>query len=123
MTAAERNGTRPAISRIIVDAALWAAAAVASLWVLRLRPQAERAAIAGPARREAAEHGRFAATPSEIPPRGWKDILWRCYERLSEDRILAIAAGATFYGLLALFPAIAALVAIYGLVADTGTIA
>jgi len=123
MTAAERNGTRPAISRIIVDAALWVAAAAAWLLVLRLRPQAERAAIAGPARREAAEHGRFAATPSEIPPRGWKDILWRCYERLSEDRILAIAAGATFYGLLALFPAIAALVAIYGLVADPGTIA
>jgi membrane protein len=74
-------------------------------------------------RREAAEHGRFARTPSEIPARGWKDILWRCYARLSNDRIVAIAAGVTFYALLAIFPAIAALVSIYGLVADPGTIA
>jgi membrane protein len=40
------------------------------------------------------------------------------YESLSEDRVLAVAAGVTFYGLLALFPAIAALVSLYGLFAD-----
>jgi membrane protein len=68
-------------------------------------------------------HGRFAATPSQIPARGWKDILWRCYERLTNDRLVAIAAGVTFYALLAIFPAIAALVAVYGLFADPGTIA
>jgi membrane protein len=72
---------------------------------------------------DAAAHGRFAAGPEEIPARGWKDILWRCYGRLTQDRILAIAAGATFYALLAIFPAIAALVAIYGLFADPATIA
>jgi hypothetical protein len=32
-----------------------------------------------------------AATPSDIPAHGWKDILWRLYERLGEDRILTIA--------------------------------
>ena len=69
------------------------------------------------------EHGRSAATPSQIPARGWKDILTRCYQRLNDDRILAIAAGVTFYALLAIFPAIAALVSIYGLFADPGTIA
>jgi membrane protein len=68
-------------------------------------------------------HGRSAETPSQIPARGWKDILKRCYERLTRDRIVAIAAGVTFYALLAIFPAIAALVAIYGLFADPGTIA
>jgi membrane protein len=41
---------------------------------------------------------------------------------MNKDRILAVAAGVTFYGLLALFPAIAALVAIYGLFADPTTI-
>src|SRR5262250_2114851 len=66
--------------------------------------------------------GRRASTPSEIPARGWKDILKRCYQRLNDDRILAIAAGVTFYALLAIFPAIAALVSIYGLFADPGTI-
>src|SRR5207253_6278637 len=66
--------------------------------------------------------GRFAEGPSEIPARGWKDILWRVYEGISEDRILANAAGVTFYALLALFPGIAALVSIYGLFADPNTI-
>ena len=66
--------------------------------------------------------GRFADRPSEIPARGWKDILWRVYEGISEDRVLANAAGVTFYALLALFPGIAALVSVYGLFADPSTI-
>jgi membrane protein len=68
-------------------------------------------------------HGRSATMPSEIPVRGWKDILLRIYEGISEDRILANAAAVTFYTLLALFPGIAALVSIYGLFADPGSIA
>jgi membrane protein len=67
--------------------------------------------------------GRSATSPSEIPARGWKDILLRVYEGISEDRILANAAAVTFYTLLALFPGIAALVSIYGLFADPITIA
>src|SRR2546421_3945115 len=67
--------------------------------------------------------GRSAKTPSEIPARGWKDIVLRIYDGISDDRILANAAAVTFYALLALFPAIAALVSIYGLVADPKTIA
>jgi len=46
----------------------------------------------------------------------------RVYLGISEDRILANAAGVTFYALLALFPGIAALVSIYGLFADPGNI-
>ncbi len=66
--------------------------------------------------------GREATSPTEIPAKGWKDILWRTYEEINKDRILAVAAGVTFYALLALFPAIAALVSIYGLFADPATI-
>lgn len=66
--------------------------------------------------------GRSADSPKEIPAKGWKDILWRVYVGFSEDRLLAVAAGVTFYGLLALFPAIGAFVSIYGLVADPATI-
>ena len=40
----------------------------------------------------------------------------------SEDRLLAIAAGVVFYGLLALFPAVTALVSCYGLFAKPDTI-
>jgi membrane protein len=66
--------------------------------------------------------GRHAASPSQIPLQGWKDILWRTYERIGEDRLLAVAAGVVFYGLLALFPAITAMVSLYGLFAKASTI-
>ncbi|MBV9824632.1 MAG: YihY/virulence factor BrkB family protein [Alphaproteobacteria bacterium] len=82
-----------------------------------------RAEIANSAEAQEPGHGRSAESPAEIPPRGWKDILWRVYAGISDDRVLANAAAVTFYGLLALFPAIGALVSIYGLFADPGTIA
>src|SRR5205807_2953170 len=63
-----------------------------------------------------------ATTPSEIPARGWKDILVRVYQNIGRHHIIAIAAGVTFYTLLAIFPAVAALVALYGLFADPSTI-
>jgi membrane protein len=66
--------------------------------------------------------GRSADRPSEIPALGWKDILLRVYNGISDDRILANAAGVTYYALLALFPGIAAVVSIYGLFADPSTI-
>jgi membrane protein len=68
-------------------------------------------------------HGREAATPSAIPAVGWKDVLLRVYTNVSKHRILALAAGMTYYTILAIFPAIAALVAIYGLFSDPTTIA
>jgi membrane protein len=70
-----------------------------------------------------ADRGRLARTPSEIPARGWKDILFRVYANIGHDRVVAIAAGVTFYSILALFPAIAALVSLYGLFADPSSIA
>ncbi len=105
-------------------AALWFAGATAALLALGFRRRPKRLTAAARAeRRDAASRGRYASTPSDIPARGWRDILWRGYERLNDDRILTVAAGVTFYVLLAIFPAIAALVAVYGLFADPGTIA
>ena len=69
------------------------------------------------------DRGRRADRPSELPPLAWKDILWRIWEEINEDRILLVAAGATFYLLLALFPFLAAFVSIYGFVADPRTVA
>lgn len=66
--------------------------------------------------------GRSATTPSQIPARGWKDILLRVFQGISRDRILDNAAAVTFYVLLAIFPGIAALVSIYGLFANPATI-
>jgi membrane protein len=86
-----------------------------------------RSGDARPAKRDLrpleAGRGRSAETPSQIPARGWKDILLRVYHGISEDRILLVAAGVTFYSLLAIFPGIAALISIYGLFSDPATVA
>ena len=66
--------------------------------------------------------GREAESPTEIPALGWKDIGLRAFDEMNRHRLLAVAGGVAYFGLLALFPAIAALVAIYGLFADRGTI-
>ena len=68
------------------------------------------------------DRGRKAASPSEIPAKGWLDIGKRLFQEFGNDRVLLVAAGVTFYAILALFPAIGALVSIYGLVADPATI-
>jgi membrane protein len=52
----------------------------------------------------------------------WKHVLYRTYEEINEDRLLALAAGVVFYGLLAIFPAITALVSSYALFANASTI-
>jgi membrane protein len=72
----------------------------------------------------ASEHGRGrqATSPWQIPWLGWKDILWRAYKKMNDDRLLAVAGGVVFYALLAIFPAVTAFVSLYGLVADASTI-
>jgi len=62
--------------------------------------------------------GRRANRPSEIPWLGWKDILRRTWEEIGADNLGLVAAGVAFYWMLALFPAMAALISLYGLVAD-----
>jgi membrane protein len=104
---------------------LWAIGLSALLIALgfgRDRAQHAQAQISRPARSDA-DRGRSADTPSDIPAPGWKDVILRVYQGISEDRILLVAAGVTFYALLSIFPAIAALISIYGLFADPGTIA
>ena len=66
--------------------------------------------------------GRHAASPLDIPWRGWKDIGFRTFRQIGADRLLAVAASVVFFGLLAIFPAITALVSSYGLFADAATI-
>ena len=66
--------------------------------------------------------GRGATKVSDIPTPGWKDILWRTYNEVVSDHVMLIAAGVTFYALLALVPALTALVSIYGIFADPTTL-
>src|SRR5271168_1654805 len=67
------------------------------------RRAGEASPASGDCRQGETGRGRSAETPSEIPARGWKDILWRVYRGISENRILLVAAGVTFYALLAIF--------------------
>lgn len=62
-------------------------------------------------------------SPSSISARGWWDVLKATAEEFSNDRVLLVAAGVTFYSLLALVPALAAFVAVYGLFFDPQDVA
>jgi membrane protein len=74
------------------------------------------------ARAQERGRGRRAASPVHIPWQGWKDIFWRIVYQVSNHRLLAMSAATVFYGLLALFPAVTALVSSYGLFTDPATI-
>lgn len=68
---------------------------------------------------------RRALAARRVRPRSWarwKHILRRTYEEINDDRLLALAAGVVFYALLALFPAITALVSSYALFSKPTTI-
>jgi membrane protein len=44
------------------------------------------------------------------------DVLWRAWREVSEQNLFLIAGGVTYAILLALFPGLASLVSLYGLV-------
>lgn len=63
-------------------------------------------------------NGKDADKPSDIPAAGWWAILKRVAQQISADRVITEAGAVTFFSLLAIFPAIAALISLYGLFAD-----
>jgi membrane protein len=67
--------------------------------------------------------GRTAHSPTEIPARGWWDIAMRVKKEMAADNVDIIASGLALYALLAVFPALAAAVSIYGLFSSPADIA
>jgi hypothetical protein len=65
--------------------------------------EARRDASAAGLATEREDRGRQANSPSEIPAKGWKDVLLRVYANIGDHRILALAAGTTYYSILAIF--------------------
>ncbi|ASM55137.1 MULTISPECIES: YihY/virulence factor BrkB family protein [Pseudoalteromonas] len=59
------------------------------------------------------KRGQDAQQPVNIPLLGWWDITKRIFTQMSRDNLSLVAAGVAFYALLAIFPALAALVSIY----------
>lgn len=79
-------------------------------------PRSSRSAT----RHQAEDH---ADSPRAISAGGWKQILWRVKDEIATDHISVVSAGIAFYALLSLFPAIAALVSIAGLILDPADVA
>lgn len=106
-----------------------ALAALGAVAVWDLRREEHRPRRFGPRQNKAMSNaksadegrGRSAEAPSEIPAPGWKDILWRTFKEVNADDIQSVARSIAFAGMLALFPALAAFVSIYGLFADVDT--
>lgn len=69
-----------------------------------------------------AEPRRDFTSPWQVVRAEWKPIALGTYRRIGDDRLALVAAGVVFYWLLALFPAITALVSSYALFTDGGTI-
>ena len=67
--------------------------------------------------------GRGARSPAEIPALGWWSVLKRVVTQFNDHRLMYEAGSVVFFVLLALFPALAALVSLYGLFADPKTVA
>lgn len=66
--------------------------------------------------------GAEADKPSEVPAKGWLQIAKRGWKEASIDQVPLLAAGVAFFTFLSLFPALIALVTLYGLIADPATI-
>jgi membrane protein len=60
--------------------------------------------------------------PTELSKQGWTGTLKRTFREFKEDNLTDWAAALTYYAVLALFPAVIALVSILGLVVDKATI-
>ncbi|MEM8822957.1 MAG: YihY/virulence factor BrkB family protein [Pseudomonadota bacterium] len=59
--------------------------------------------------------GRTAQNPQAIGRQGWLDIGYRTVQAIGQKNLSLMAAGAAFYGLMSLFPGLAAVVAISGM--------
>jgi membrane protein len=58
---------------------------------------------------------------AEAPGTGWKAVVLRVRSQVRDDNVSLLSAGVAFYSMLSLFPALIALISIYGLVAEPET--
>lgn len=62
--------------------------------------------------------GVLVDSPAELPPAAWKSILLRTKDQVQSDAVTILAGGVAFFAVIAIFPAMVALLSIYGLVSD-----
>lgn len=127
-----RPRARKPLWRLAPHIAPWLLVAGLALWRRRNPAPVEVAPQPGMSRQDVVEphaldaqepgRGRLAPHPRHIPLHGWKDILWRTVQEINRDRLPRVAGGITFYALLAMAPALAVFVSLYGLFADIGQV-
>jgi membrane protein len=71
--------------------------------------------------RQAAPNGRAPETPTKLRTRSWFGVLKRTVSEFRKDNVTDLAAALTYYGILAIFPALIALVSILGLIGPSAT--
>jgi membrane protein len=59
--------------------------------------------------------GMDVETPAQMPADGWVAVLKRVYQSIGRDHLSTLSAGIAFFGLFAIFPAIAAIVMVAGI--------
>jgi membrane protein len=84
------------------------------------RDDANRPPPGAPSERELP--GIHAEKPTQIPWRGWKQIVKRAWAEHKADNMPIIGGGVAFFGFLSIFPGLIALISIYGLVASPETV-
>src|SRR5881227_1859740 len=67
------------------------------------------------------ERSRFAHKPAKLPRSAWFGVLRRTFAEFNADNMTDWAAALTYYGILAIFPALIALVSILGLIGTSAT--
>ena len=66
--------------------------------------------------RSSGRPGEQAESPGDIPAAGWKQVVKRSFAESKADNVPMLAAGVAFFAFLSLFPALIALVTVWGLV-------
>ena len=81
-----------------------------------MSPRADPDTVAG---REA--DGSAPETPTDLKARSWGAVLKRTVREFKEDNLTDWAAALTYYGVLAIFPALIVLVSVLGLIGSSAT--
>lgn len=70
---------------------------------------------------DSASADRAPEHPSDVPAAGWLAIVKRSFKQFKHDNVTDYAAALTYFGILAIFPAVLALVSILGLLGKNQT--
>ncbi|MDF2115670.1 YihY/virulence factor BrkB family protein [Roseiarcaceae bacterium H3SJ34-1] len=114
-------GTAAGIGKGIGQSVVAGGRAIAAGWSRPREPEPESVPLPPPLPPDP-ERLHVAGRPQELTRQAWWEVVRVIYADVARDRLFLVAAGVAFYVLLSIFPAISALVSIYGLFADAKVI-